>query len=159
MYGKIQTIMEEREKLSPKESVVFLLYKDGKVLLEKRTNKISDAYNGMLIVPGGKIEQKDYSQPDYFFTALLREVEEELSVKPLRVIHLFDNPHNFTPRGNIYYSRVYLVTEWEGETKSQEPEKATAVWVNIDEAANLMPLEFSKEIIAAAIKSLPHPAQ
>ena len=151
--------MEEREKLPQKESVVFLLYKDNQVLLEKRTNKISDAYSGMLIVPGGKIEQKDYSQPDYFLTALIREVEEELSVKPRRITHLFDNPHNLTPRGNVYYSRVYLVTEWEGEIKSQEPEKATAVWVNIDEATSMMPLQFSKEIIAAARQLLPHPTQ
>lgn len=144
----------EKTHQPQKESVVFLFYKDGKVLLEKRTNKISDAYNGMLIVPGGKIEQTDYSQPDYFLTALLREVEEELSVKPLTVIHLFDNPHNLTPRGNIYYSRVFLVTEWEGEIKSQEPEKATAVWIDINDAEASVPLEFSQRIIAAAKRAL-----
>lgn len=151
--------IKENSVQNAKESVVFLFYQDGKILLEQRTKRPADLYSGLLVFPGGKVEASDiHPNGNRFLTALFRETNEEFSVNPATIILLLRETSNVAPNGDAFNTQVYLITDWEGEINlCKEPEKAIAVWVNIDEAASLMPLEFSKEIIAAAIKSLPHP--
>lgn len=155
----------EIPSIAPKESVIFLFYKapgfassayrDGKILVEKRGTRPNDHYANKTVLPGGKVDEEDRKSVDRFRAALLREAQEELSVLPTTLIRLFDEERNISPKGDVYNSRVYLITEWEGEINfSKAPEKATPLWININEAENELPLEFSQRIIAAARRAL-----
>lgn len=147
--------MHEFSSIAPKESVVFLFYKDGKILVEKRGTRPNDHYANITVLPGGKVNEEDRKSADRFRTALIREAQEELSVLPTTLIRLFDEARNISPKGDIYNSRVYLVTEWEGEIDyKKESSKATPFWLDINLAENELPLEFSQRIIAAARRTL-----
>ena len=74
------------------ECVSFILVKGDQVLLETRS-KGKDSDPGMIAIPGGHME-KGESQP----MTLLRELDEELNIKPQRsgiCVLYITQPQNF----------------------------------------------------------------
>jgi mutator protein MutT len=117
------------------QCVSFLLIKDEKVLLEKRTgSRSSDP--GMVNIPGGHMEQ-DESQED----TLIRELEEELSIKPKSYRHLCSLYH---PTSELQLIHYYVVSCWHGEINALEAEEVN--WFDLKEAP--VEIEADKSAIA-----------
>lgn len=132
-----------------REGVLFLVFKDGKVLLERRINP-DKAYYGYTIIPGGKVEKdKDKNNQD----AMMREVGEELGIKPTKFI-LLDSFQHITITGHHYRTAAWLITEYRGEITNNEPGKAEHVWVDINEALSLIPFADSRYVIRLAKSEL-----
>lgn len=101
--------------------VSFLLIRDGKVLLERRSlHKESDP--GLLTIPGGHIEEGE-SQVE----ALYREISEELSVTALDNLFLCSLYHPTTELQLIHY---YVISNWQGEIKAIEADDV--FWQDIE---------------------------
>lgn len=137
-----------------KKSVVFLLYKDGKVLLETKVPpeySFHDPYAGLTIVPGGKIEQRDRRENKEFLNAAIREIREEFDVEAGLFVKILETDNNINPKGVPYHTVVYLVLDWDGEPKlDTEVYKARKFWIPIEEALNKISVDFGKEIIERA---------
>lgn len=104
--------MVERKEMDEIHGVVFALFKDGKICLEKRTEPNTNFY-GYTIVPGGRIEQGETAEE-----ALLREVKEEFGVEiaAYRDVGIVDSVE-----GNlINFRHVFLVTSWKGRLSNPE---------------------------------------
>ncbi|HDM8227981.1 TPA: NUDIX domain-containing protein [Vibrio campbellii] len=95
------------------ECVSFILVKGDQVLLETRS-KDKDSDPGMIAIPGGHME-KGESQP----MTLLRELDEELNIKPQRCGYLCSLYHPTTELQLLHY---YVVTNWQGDIQSLEAE-------------------------------------
>lgn len=107
--------------------MVFVFYdlKAKKVLMEKR---ISDqVFSGAKVFPGGKVENSDKKN---FLKTLVREIQEELGVRPLKFVG-FKDPII----GETGYSLwIYLVTKWTGEIPDKISDKGSGlIWVGEDE--------------------------
>lgn len=138
----------ERNELT-KEGVFFLVFKDGKGLFEKRIDP-SKAYYGYTIIPGGKIEKdKDKNNQD----AMVREVGEELGIKPTKFV-LLDTFQDISITGHHYRTAAWLITEYQGEITTNEPDKAEHVWMGLDEALSLIPFADSRYVIRLAKSEL-----
>ncbi|WP_404970867.1 NUDIX hydrolase [Vibrio campbellii] len=98
------------------ECVSFILVKGDQVLLETRS-KDKDSDPGMIAIPGGHME-KGESQP----MTLLRELDEELNIKPQRCGYLCSLYHPTTELQLLHY---YVVTDWVGDIQSLEAESVT----------------------------------
>lgn len=145
---------ERRDRREPdKEGVIFLIYKDGKVLLEDR-NLPTKAYSGYRIIPGGKVEKgKDGGHED----ALKREVREECGIEVVEMV-LLDTFYHVTISNNLYNTSAYLITQFDGEVKNVEG-KSEHVWVDLDEAAKSLLFADSRYIILLAEHFLNEKAQ
>lgn len=144
---------KEIKELQPRKrkSCIFLLFDrgSGKVLMQRRhARSPNDKMAGMLIIPGGKVEEVDRVNGDYFEDALIREVFEEFGVVVTAKTALFEMTHT-TPNGNTYDSRVYLVHGWQGNVRNVE-EKHELLWLDIREAEDLVSNPVSKRAIRAA---------
>lgn len=95
------------------ECVSFILVKGDQVLLETRS-KDKDSDPGMIAIPGGHVE-KGESQP----MTLLRELDEELNIKPQRYGYLCSLYH---PTKELQLLHYYVVTDWVGDIQSLEAE-------------------------------------
>src|SRR3989339_1186885 len=98
MSSKIGEIRKP-EKLG----VIFLIFKDGKILIEDRKHP-EKAYFGYKIVPGGKVEDDES-----FNTAVKRELLEECGIRPKGMINL-DTFLHMTISNHLYYTAAYLIT-------------------------------------------------
>jgi 8-oxo-dGTP pyrophosphatase MutT (NUDIX family) len=118
--------LEMREKRLPeKDGVFFLIYKDGKVLLEERLLQ-DKAYYGYTIIPSGKMDKlKDADHLD----AARREIEEECGIKPIDLIQL-DTFYDVTITNHFYNTSAFLITNFEGEVRNVEG-KSRQMWVDI----------------------------
>lgn len=132
------------KKLPTREGVIFLLYKDGKVLLEDRKHP-KKAYFGYTIIPGGTLEKEIDND---FETAAKREILEESGVI-VRKMMLLDTFLHTTISGNLYNTSAFLITEYGGEVKNMEG-KSNHLWVSLEEADNLVEFAESKYIILLA---------
>lgn len=122
-YSLDYVVSEERL-----HAVVFVLYHQGEVLLEKRkAEKIEDA--GMIDIPGGYIEIGENVK-----IALEREVNEELSVLAKNYFYLtcIDYPKT---DGRIVKLHYVCVTQWDGEIDALEAEEV--FWQKIFQKDNL----------------------
>ena len=95
------------KRLPEKEGVIFLLFKNGKFLLEDRKHP-EKGYFGYIIIPGGKVEKIDLNLEK----AAERKVLEECSVVVKKMFHL-DSFINMTMSNHLYQSAAYLVTEFD----------------------------------------------
>lgn len=105
------------------ESVAFILFKDNKILVEKRSmDKRSDP--GKIAIPSGGVEKGETNKQ-----AMIREVKEELNVIPteFKLLETIFYPH-IEVDFNVHY---FLVTKWEGEIKTIEADEL--IWVNLDD--------------------------
>lgn len=139
----------EFERREPeKEGVIFLIYQNGKVLLEDRKTP-NKAYFGYKIIPGGKVEiDKDLNHEK----AAEREALEECGIVVKKMIHL-DTFLHMTISNHLYHTSAYLITEFEGEVVNKEG-KSDHVWVEIDEAEKSLEFVDSRYIILLAKKYL-----
>ncbi len=67
---------ETENKVSLKQAIIFLIYKDGKILLERKLNP-GKSYSGRIVIPGGKVEVDQNETPEQ---AVIREMKEECKV-------------------------------------------------------------------------------
>ncbi|HDM8128164.1 TPA: NUDIX domain-containing protein [Vibrio harveyi] len=95
------------------ECVSFILVKDDEVLLETRS-KGKDSDPGMIAIPGGHMEQGESQS-----MTLLRELDEELNIRPQRCGYLCSLYHPTTELQLLHY---YVVTDWVGDIQSLEAE-------------------------------------
>jgi len=132
---------------SSREAVVFVFLKDSEVLVEKRAK--GNTFEGLRIFPSGKVEVEDFgSDFDYRVEALRREVQEELGVIPTRYCLILAKTY---PREINMLLHCFLITEWQGQIETDRViEKGIFEWMDLSRAEEEMPLESSKEIIAAA---------
>ncbi|WP_315982043.1 NUDIX domain-containing protein [Aliamphritea spongicola] len=87
------------------DCVVFLLVRDGQMLLEKRAmHKTSGP--GLHSIPGGHVESGESCEQ-----ALLREMQEELGVQPLRWQHFCTL---YYQTAELQRNHYYLVDDWQG---------------------------------------------
>ncbi len=121
--------------------VIFVLYKENKILLEKRPVKgfLSHQY----LIPGGAILDE---QLESIEDALKREMLEELGVIPLDYELLTD-----TDIEGVYNNilKPFVVSKWEGEIPKNVLDKKDPYpleWIEIEEALTT-PFEGSKKII------------
>lgn len=91
---------------SPGVSIGVIL-KGGKILVEQHEMDGS-SYSGLYTFPGGRIEPKETPEQ-----ALVRELREELGIKPVRFEKLCVFPA-FNKRGGVSYDHYYLIHEFEG---------------------------------------------
>lgn len=119
--------------------VITVLFKDGKVLAEKRrANDELDA--GKITLPGGHVEG-DESIED----ALIRESNEEFGVIPTKYFFICRPPYQTGDENQDCY--YHVITKWKGKIKTKEAEKLE--WINIKETGKY--LDVDKE----ALKKIP----
>lgn len=135
----------EIKKPGETEGVIFLLYKDGKFLVEEVT-RVESGFYRHLRIPGGKIEQGESPEE-----AMKREVEEELGVSPKSFIEL-DAFEDVTLSGNYYVFHAFLVLDYDGEVKNREPEKSNLYWLPVDEAWDSLKLASSRYVLCLSEK-------
>lgn len=133
------------EKRKPeKKSVIFVIHKDGKILLEDRTCP-GRTYYGYRIIPGGKFEaEKDADYED----AVRREVLEECGIDILEMVRL-DKFLSVSVSNHLYEIEAYLITKYEGEVLNTE-NKSEHVWVDLDNAENELLFVDMKYVILLA---------
>lgn len=105
------------------ECVSFMLIKNGKLLLEQRTNQAPDkaiVFN----IPAGHIENNETHEQ-----TLYRELLEELRVKPQSFTFLCSLYH---PTSKLQLLHYYVVSEWQGVIEAMEAEQVK--WFPIDKA-------------------------
>lgn len=136
------------EKIEPeKEGVIFLLFRNGKVLLEDRKHP-QKPYFGYVIVPGGKVEKEDTSHEK----AAEREVLEECGIKVKKMICL-DTFLHITISNHLYRTTAYLITDFDGEVTNKEG-KADHVWAKIEDAYQIMQFSDSRYVLKLAEEKL-----
>ncbi len=114
----------EDKNLRPKVGIGVLLFKEGKLLLGKRTSALG---LGEYSIPGGHMEYNES-----FEECARREVREEtgLEVGNVRFLSLANNKKYF-PK---HYVEIHFVADWEeGEPKTIEPDKiGDWSWYDLD---------------------------
>lgn len=133
-----------------RKGVMFLIYKDGKFLIENRTNP-DKTYYGYSIIPGGKVD-KDGGET--FEDAVSRELLEECGITNVKMI-LLDTFLHVTMSNQLYRTSACLITEFEGEVENKEG-KSEQVWVDIDKAQDRLPFADSKYVITLAKDYIKH---
>lgn len=135
---------ERREAKKPiREAVIFLLYKDGKVLLERRI-KENSGFFGYVIIPGGGCEHGESLE-----LTMLREIDEETGVRATKWEFLGSFEH-MSLSGDHLLSHAYFVAEFDGEIENREPDKCNLFWVDLDDAESLLKLASSKLVLFKA---------
>lgn len=82
-----------------------------------------------------------------------REVEEELGVSPKSFIEL-DAFEDVTLGGNYYVFHAFLVLDYDGEVKNQEPRKSNIYWIPVDEAWDSLKLASSRYVLCLSEKAI-----
>ena len=104
------------------ECVSFILLRDGEMLLEKRKlTKKGDP--GLMAIPGGHCEKGESVEQ-----ALLRELDEELGIKPVNYHYVCTLFHRSEEFQKIHY---YAVHKWSGEIQNNEAESLS--WISFEE--------------------------
>lgn len=140
--------MSERgERREPeRRGTIFLIYKDGKVLVENRVHPQKD-YFGYFIIPGGKV-----NFGESFEQGVTREIGEECGIIPKELIHL-DSFLHVSMSNHLYETAVYLILDYSGEVVNKEG-KAEHVWLTLDEARQRLPFSDSRYVLILAKNEL-----
>jgi len=139
--------VEAREIRTPGETqgVIFLVYKNGKFLVEQVARKESGFY-GHVRIPGGTIERGETAEE-----AMKREAKEELGIDAKSFIFL-DTFEDVILSNNYYVFHAFLILDYEGEVTNQEPEKSNIHWLPIHEAWDSLKLASSRYILCLSEK-------
>lgn len=130
-----------------KMAVLFIFFKDGKILLEQRT--FSSLYSNLLVFPGGIVEEDELDNP---VIALLREIKEELGVEVEEFYPITDEEEFISKNNRIL--KPYLITKWKGEIPEKILDQGNvSVWVDIEDVLN-SELEMVQRIGRLAHKKL-----
>lgn len=122
-------------------SVNALIFSEGKLLLLKRAGdkKIDpNLYAGI----GGKVEPHED-----FYSALLREIEEETGLRELKSVKLYSvTQHPFPPQ-NCEWVNLYFLVTIENQIKIPKSDEGEFFWIDPKEVENLpMPQDIKKYI-------------
>lgn len=108
--------------------VTLIIYKDGKILLQKRTD------NGMWAIHGGAIEPGEK-----YIDALYREVKEELNIKPINpeLMGIFSGEelhHVYANSKDEVYAlnHVFICEDYEGKINFTDGEVGDLKWFDLD---------------------------
>ena len=107
--------------------VTMVIYKEGKILLQKRND------NGTWAIHGGAIELGEK-----YMEALYREIEEELNIVPknpvLMGIYSGKELYNVYPSGDQVYAlnHVFFCEEYEGEINFNDGEVEDLKWFDLN---------------------------
>ena len=102
--------------------VAAVIRKGHQVLLAQRPADVHQG--GLWEFPGGKVETDENREQ-----ALVRELQEELGLTPIRFEPLIRVPHHY-PDESVLLD-VWEVSEWQGEPQGREGQKVC--WVDEDE--------------------------
>ena len=108
--------------------VTLIVYKDGKILLQKRED------NGCWAIHGGGIEPGEK-----YIDALKREIKEELNIIPknpiLLGIYSGEELFNTYPNGDKVYvlNHVFFCDEYDGEINFNDGEVKELKWFDLKE--------------------------
>lgn len=108
------------------ETVGAVLVRDNRVLLGLRVAHKSFAGDWDII--GGHIEYGEQK-----WSALCRELMEEIGVEPLSGHHLQSLIIRTPPQSSVLH--VYIVSSWKGEPHIQNDEHTEICWFDVDAAA------------------------
>ena len=107
--------------------VTLVIYKDGKILLQKRSD------NGTWAIHGGGIEPGEK-----YLETLKREIKEELNIVPINPvlmgIYSGKELYNVYPSGDQVFAlnHVFICEDYEGEIKFNDGEVTKLEWFDID---------------------------
>ena len=107
--------------------VTLIIYKDGKILLQKREDTGAWAIHGGGIEPGEK-----------YIEALEREIKEELNVRPInpKLFGIFSGKELFNkyPSGDEVYAlnHVFICKDYEGEINFNDGEVKDLKWFDLN---------------------------
>lgn len=113
--------------------VSFLLVKDGRILLEKRSAQ-KEMDPGLVAIPGGHMEPGETR-----VQTLVREMWEELRVVPLDYSPICSLYH---PTAELQLIHYYLVPAWRGDCIAVEAEEL--FWYSLVDA----PLDIAADRVA-----------
>lgn len=121
--------------------VTLIIYKEGKILLQKRADNGSWAIHGGGIEPGEK-----------YLEALKREIKEELNIEPINPILLGiysgQELFNVYPNGDEVYAlnHVFICEEFKGKIDFCDGEVKELRWFDIENLPDNI-FEINKPII------------
>ncbi|MFX1534750.1 MAG: NUDIX hydrolase [Promethearchaeota archaeon] len=115
-----------------KKCAAGILLKKDKILLGRRSTNLK-FYPNVWDLIGGHCKSNEVPEQ-----ALMRELQEEIGVRPTKFIHLEvlyePNPEVY---GDYEY-HIYLVTDWIGSPRNLSPNEHSELdWFDIDEASQL----------------------
>ncbi len=119
------------------------IVEEKRVLLEKRPDD-ANVYPGMWDTPGGHVEENETPEQ-----ALIRELDEELGIRPDRFVLGMVQDDRDTATGRFYRHFVYVIKEWEGEPRSREGR--TVEWFSIED---VLELDALNPLVGFALKEL-----
>jgi 8-oxo-dGTP diphosphatase len=118
------------------EVVVGLLKRGQQLLVGQRP--ADKPYSGYWEFPGGKIEQGETG-----FTALKRELQEELNIQVLAASFCFSHQHSYPDKTVLL--QLWRVDDFLGEPKACEHQELR--WISVEELAALNILEGNRVIV------------
>ncbi len=126
------------------ETVAFIIYRDGKVLVEKRSMK-KKVDPGQVIIPGGHVEKGETP-----VEACKRELKEELGVECRRIDFIVKllYPHP-VEKQNVNY---YLCRDIVGELKAQEADEV--FWIDPIKDKNVFGADTNNDIDLVALEKM-----
>ena len=109
-----------KENLQQVRTVIFILKKGDKILVEKRSSE-RKIHPNLTLMPAGKIDDGETCKD-----TLMRETYEELNIRPqnYKYIGRKTEEHQRWKIKGFYY----LITEWTGNIKNSEAEKL--IWID-----------------------------
>lgn len=152
MHGKIlsKAKMSDLKKYTDYKTVLSvnaLIWCEGKVLLLKRaaTKKVDPGiYSGI----GGKVEPGED-----FYTAILREIEEETGIKKVFDLRPYSITQHPDPATKAEWVNVYFTCDIENHVEIPETEDGSFEWVDSLETKNLPMVRDLKEYIPVLVKN------
>ena len=108
-------------------TVGLIIYKNGKILLQKRSDDSKWAIHG----GGMELGEK-------YIDTLIREIKEEINVKPInpQLYGIFsgsDTYHKYTNGDKVYIvSHIFICEDYEGNIKFNDGEVKQFKWFDID---------------------------
>lgn len=113
--------------MNPKKLVAVLIIKGRRILAEVR--KADDNFGANAIwIPGGHVEENESEEQ-----AMLREMKEELNIKPIKYVPLCKLP--WEKDCKQYTVQYYVCTKWKGKIKNKEASQL--MWINENEIDKL----------------------